>query len=322
MRETRRIDLKDEGAGAAVLMCLREGGLVAVPTETVYGLAADASNGLAVASIFEAKGRPRFNPLICHVFDLAMAEHYAEFDPVSRRLATRFWPGPLTLVLPARPNSGLHPLVMGGLDTVALRAPQGPLRMVIDSLGRPIAAPSANRSGRVSPTSAEHVLKSLDGRIDLVADGGECEHGLESTIVRVMDDHILLLRPGTLTAERMEEEAGLPVRRRAEGDAISAPGQLLSHYAPAGRVRLDAAAPEPGEYWIGFGPDRPDDLARAGGVFNLSETGDLRQAASRLFAALSTFDAPDIERIAVAPIPDEGLGEAINDRLRRAAADR
>ncbi len=166
-----------------------------MPTETVYGLAADAANGVAVASIFEAKGRPRFNPLICHVFDLAMAETYAEFDPVSRRLATRFWPGPLTLVLPANSESGLHPLVMGGLDTVALRAPQGPLRMVIDSLGRPIAAPSANRSGCVSPTSAEHVLKTLDGRIDLVADGGACEQGLESTIIRVMADHILLLRP-------------------------------------------------------------------------------------------------------------------------------
>ncbi|WP_062222038.1 L-threonylcarbamoyladenylate synthase [Aureimonas sp. D3] len=322
MRQTRRIDLRDEGAGAAVLLCLREGGLAAVPTETVYGLAADAANGVAVASIFEAKGRPRFNPLICHVFDLAMAETYAEFDPVSRRLATRFWPGPLTLVLPVRPESGLHPLVMGGLDTVALRAPQGPLRMVIDSLGRPIAAPSANRSGCVSPTNAEHVLKTLDGRIDLVADGGACEQGLESTIIRVMDDHILLLRPGTLTAERIEEEAGLPIRRREEGDAISAPGQLLSHYAPSGRVRLDATAPEPGEYWIGFGPGSPNELTRAGGVFNLSETGDLKEAASRLFAALSAFDAPDIEAIAVAPIPDEGLGEAINDRLRRAAAER
>ncbi|ALN72959.1 L-threonylcarbamoyladenylate synthase [Aureimonas sp. AU20] len=322
MRDTKRIDLRDDGAGAAVLMCLREGGLAAVPTETVYGLAADAANGLAVAAIFEAKGRPHFNPLICHVSDLAMAERYARFDPVSRRLADRFWPGPLTLVLPVLPGAELHPLVLGGLDTVALRLPQGPLRSVIASLGRPLAAPSANRSGRVSPTTAEHVLRTLRGRIDLVADGGATEQGLESTIVRVLGDEILLLRPGTLTAERIAEEAGLPVRRRAEGDAITAPGQLLSHYAPAGRVRLDAAAPEPGEHWIGFGPEPVRGLQKAGGTFNLSPDGDLREAASRLFAALSAFDAPEIERIAVAPIPREGLGEAINDRLRRAAADR
>ena len=322
MRTTRRIDLKDDGAIAALLMCLREGGLAAVPTETVYGLAADAANGQAVAGIFEAKGRPRFNPLICHVSDLAMAERYARFDDVSRRLAERFWPGPLTLVLPAIPDAGLHPLVMGGLDTVALRAPQGPFRSVISALGRPIAAPSANRSGRVSPTTAEHVLRTLEGRIDLVADGGATEEGLESTIVRAFDDHIRLLRPGTLTAERIEAEVGFPVLRRDESDAISAPGQLLSHYAPAGRVRLGARAPEPGEYWIGFGPEPDAGLESAGGSFNLSPSGDLREAASRLFAALSAFDAPEIERIAVATIPSEGLGEAINDRLRRAAADR
>lgn len=322
MVTTRRIDLRDDGAGAALLMCLREGGLAAVPTETVYGLAADVANGLAVAAIFEAKGRPHFNPLICHVSDLSMAERYGRFDPVSRRLAKRFWPGPLTLVLPVAADTNLHPLVLGGLDTVALRAPQGPLRSVVASLGRPVAAPSANRSGRVSPTTAEHVLRTLEGRIDLVADGGATDQGLESTIVRVMDDHVLLLRPGTLTAERIAEEAGLPVRRRREGDALSAPGQLLSHYAPAGRVRLEAQAPEPGEYWIGFGPEPEIDWIAAGGRFNLSPAGDLREAASRLFAALSAFDSPDIERIAVAAIPREGLGEAINDRLKRAAADR
>ncbi len=322
MPVTKRIDLNDEGAGAAVLLCLREGGLAAVPTETVYGLAADAANGRAVAGIFEAKGRPRFNPLICHIGDFAMAERYATFDAVSRRLADCFWPGPMTLVLPVRPGTDLDPLVLGGLDTVALRMPQGPLRTVVQSLGRPVAAPSANRSGRVSPTTAAHVLRTLDGRIDLVADGGPTAQGLESTILRVVDGAIHLLRPGTLTAERIARETGLPVVRREEGGPITAPGQLLSHYAPAGRVRLDAAAPEPGEHWIGFGAEPAEGIAAAAGSFNLSPGADLREAASRLFAALSAFDAPEIERIAVAPIPREGLGEAINDRLQRAAADR
>jgi L-threonylcarbamoyladenylate synthase len=321
MIPTRRLDLRHDQTPAQLLQCLASGGLAAVPTETVYGLAADATNGDAVARIFEAKGRPTFNPLISHVADLAMAQEHAEFDEAALRLAARFWPGPLTLVLPLRPRSAIHPLALGGLSTVALRMPQGPLRDVVAALGRPVAAPSANRSGRVSPTDADHVLRTLEGRIDLVVDGGPTSEGLESTIVRAENDRIVLLRPGTITAADLKTATGLPVRRRADGERIDAPGQLLSHYAPHGSVRLNASAPRAGEYWIAFGatqaaghpPDR---------VFQLSARGDLREAASRLFAALSAFDSPDIDQIAVATIPTGGLGEAINDRLRRAAADR
>lgn len=322
MIQTQRISLNDPAAIGLLVACLARGGLAAIPTETVYGLAADATNGEAVAGIFEAKGRPRFNPLISHGSDLAMAERYALFDPLARRLAETFWPGPLTLVLPARLGAGLHPLVLGGLQTVALRIPQGPMREAVAALGRPVAAPSANRSGRVSPTTATHVLHTLDGRIDLVADGGPTMHGLESTIVRPEGNRVVLLRPGSVTADDLAAASGVPVVRRGEGDAIDAPGQMLSHYAPHGRVRLNAIVPEPGEHWIAFGPGPAAGLEAAAGLFQLSETGDLREAASRLFAALAAFDSPDIERIAVAPIPREGLGEAINDRLRRAAADR
>ena len=322
MSKTVLIDLKTGNALERITRIIVNGGIAAVPTETVYGLAADASNGEAVASIFEAKGRPRFNPLICHVSSFTMAERIAKFDLMSRKLADRFWPGPLTLVLPAQMGGGLHPLVLGGLTTVAVRMPQGPLRQVIEAVGRPIAAPSANRSGRVSPTTAAHVLSTLDDRIDAVVDGGPTSHGLESTIVRATEDRVVLLRPGTITQADLEHASGWPVVRRRESDAIDAPGQMLSHYAPLGRVRLDAKSPEPGEYWIGFGPETVSDLEKAGGRLNLSPTGDLREAAASLFAALSTFDSPFIERIAVAPIPNDGLGEAINDRLRRAAAER
>ncbi|MBB3998128.1 L-threonylcarbamoyladenylate synthase [Aureimonas pseudogalii] len=321
MIPTRRLDLRHDLTPAQLLQCLASGGLAAVPTETVYGLAADATNGDAVARIFEAKGRPTFNPLISHVADLAMAREHALFDETALRLAAHFWPGPLTMVLPLRPGSAIHPLALGGLSTVALRMPQGPLRDAVAALGRPVAAPSANRSGRVSPTDADHVLRTLEGRIGLVVDGGPTAQGLESTIVRAETDRIVLLRPGTITAADLEAATGLPVVRRADGERIDAPGQLLSHYAPHGSVRLNADTPRAEEYWIAFG------AAQAAGhpperVFQLSARGDLREAASRLFAALSAFDSPDIDQIAVATIPTEGLGEAINDRLRRAAADR
>lgn len=319
MLDTRIIPLTDETAERLVAARLSRGELVAVPTETVYGLAADAADGAAVARIFEAKGRPRFNPLIAHVTDREMAERYGAVDRLAALLINRFWPGPLTLVLPLRPDAPLHPLVTAGLPTVALRAPQGGLSRVLAHLGRAVAAPSANRSGRVSPTSAAHVLRTLDGRIDAVADGGAATHGIESTIVQPMGDHVVLLRPGAVTAAEIEAATGLPVQRH-DGSSITAPGQMRSHYAPHGRVRLGVSEPKAGEHFIAFGPVPVG--ARAGAVFQLSETGDLREAASRLFEALSRFDAPEIERIAVAPIPFEGLGEAINDRLARAAADR
>ncbi|WP_244486539.1 L-threonylcarbamoyladenylate synthase [Aureimonas sp. Leaf324] len=319
--ETRTIPLLGEAAERDVADRLARGELVAVPTETVYGLAADASNGEAVARIFEAKGRPRFNPLIAHVTGRSMAERYAVPDALAHRLMDAFWPGPLTIVLPLRPGAPLHPLVTADLPTVALRSPQGGLSRILAFLGRAVAAPSANRSGRVSPTSAAHVLRTLDGRIEAVADAGTAAHGIESTIVQPRGDHVVLLRPGAVTAAEIEAATGLAVRRH-DGHTIVAPGQMRSHYAPHGRVRLDAPEPAPGEHFIAFGPLSEAATARATAVFQLSETGDLREAASRLFDALSTFDAPEIERIAVAPIPREGLGEAINDRLSRAAADR
>lgn len=321
MSETRRMSLSDPaaiGSGAAALLA---GEVVAAPTETVYGLAGDATSGEAVARIYEAKGRPSFNPLICHVADVAMAEHCADLSPDARRLIAFFWPGPLTLVVPARADSPVHPLASAGLPTVALRMPVGALRDLTERVDRPIAAPSANRSGAVSPTTADHVLRTLDGRIGLVLDGGPTPHGLESTIVEVGEAGVRLLRPGPVTAADLEAALGVPVLAPDPEAALSAPGQLRSHYAPFGIVRLDAAAPEPDESWIGFGPD-PDAAAHAAHRANLSPDGDLREAAANLFAILSRFDGPDFPRLAVASIPDDGLGAAINDRLRRAAAER
>lgn len=299
---------------------LRAGGLVALPTETVYGLGADATDGLAVARIFEAKGRPSFNPLICHVASLPMAEGIAVLGPMARALAERFWPGPLTLVLPSSPTSPVHPLATAGLATVAVRMPRGIARALAGQLGRPIAAPSANRSGGVSPTAAAHVARSLGARVDLILDGGPAEIGLESTIVAVSNDDLTLLRPGGLPAEAIEAAAGRPLLRPPPNASIQAPGQLASHYAPHGRVRLDATAVQPGEWLIAFGPHPLANQSRAAGILNLSPSGDLREAAAALFAALFTLDSPDIARIAVVPIPHTGLGAAINNRLSRAAA--
>lgn len=301
---------------------LRAGGLVAMPTETVYGLAADATNDRAVARIYEAKGRPSFNPLIVHVADLAMARRFAEFSPLAERLAAQFWPGPLTLVMNRRAESGVSHLVTAGLDTIALRAPAHPVsRALLAALGRPLAAPSANPSGTVSPTTAAHVRDGLGGRVDVILDGGRCVVGLESTIVRVDGDRAVLLRPGGLAREDIERATGAPLVAAAPG-AVEAPGMLASHYAPHARLRLDAKRPLLGEAFLAFGPssgDHPHTL-------NLSESGDLVEAAANLFAHLRALDAMcdqhGLAGMAAAPIPATGLGEAINDRLARAAAPR
>ncbi|MCK0167729.1 L-threonylcarbamoyladenylate synthase [Jannaschia sp. S6380] len=296
---------------------LRRGGLVAFPTETVYGLGADATDARAVARVFAAKGRPAFNPLIVHVGDLAAAERLAVFDPVARDLAARFWPGPLTLVLRLAEGHALAPLVTAGLDTVAIRVPAAPLaRDLLAAVGRPVAAPSANRSGQVSATRAAHVREGLGADVDLVLDGGPCPVGLESTILRT--DPLALLREGGLAAEAIEAALGHAVPRDVTPGKVQAPGQLSSHYAPNAAVRLDVVDAEGDAVHIGFGP--------VAGDMTLSATGDVVEAAANLFDMLHRADAlaraRGLARIDVAPIPEVGLGRAINDRLRRAAAPR
>lgn len=305
----------------AALALLAAGEVVAIPTETVYGLAGDATSGQAVARIFEAKGRPRFNPLIAHVASMAMAEKIAVFDPLSARLAENFWPGPLTLVLPLREMFGIHPLVTAGLDTIALRMPRGFASGLIEKLGRPLAAPSANRSGRVSATTAAAVAEDLGDRIRLVVDGGPTPVGVESTILKVEKGKLRLLRPGGVTADEIEKVVGMAVERDG-GAAIEAPGMMASHYAPGASVRLDVAKVHPGEALLAFGPQRAAGSNDAAVVKNLSERGDLREAAANLFSYLKELDRSGADTIAVEPIPFGGLGEAINDRLRRAAAPR
>lgn len=302
-------------------LALLEGGdVVAIPTETVYGLAGDATNGVAVARIFEAKGRPRFNPLIAHVADLAMASRIADFDPLSAKLAETFWPGPLTLVLPQRAENGIHPLVTAGLDTIALRMPRGFGGELIARLGRPLAAPSANSSGRISATTAEAVAADLGERIRLVVDGGATPVGLESTIVKIEGGKLTLLRPGGIAADEIEAVAGIKLLRGAAG--IEAPGMLASHYAPGAAMRLNVGKIASGEALLAFGRDRAEGWQDAAAVRNLSEAGDLREAATNLFAYMQALDRSGAAVIAVEPIPQDGLGEAINDRLVRAAAPR
>lgn len=297
-------------AHAAAL--LRGGKLVAFPTETVYGLGADARNGKAVAGIFAAKGRPRFNPLIVHVRDIAEAERHAVFSNTARKLAETFWPGALTLVLPRRSGTPLSELVSAGLDTVALRVPAHPIaRALLREAALPIAAPSANPSGRISPTSAAHVAAGLSRDVELILDGGVAPLGLESTVIGFDADAPILLRPGAIARQAIEAIAG-PL---AMADtAIRSPGQLESHYAPRAALRLNAREKKSGEVLLGFGPS-------PGATLNLSTAQDLKEAASNLFAMLHELDR-QASRIAVAPIPETGLGEAINDRLRRAAAPR
>lgn len=298
---------------------LRAAGLVAFPTETVYGLGGDARSDIAVARIFEAKGRPNFNPLIVHVPDLAAAADLVVFGDSAVGLADAFWPGPLTLVLPIRPGASLSPLVSAGLPTAAVRVPAHPVaQALLRAYGGPIAAPSANPSGRISPTRADHVLAGLWGRIAAIVDGGACAVGVESTIVG-FDPAPTLLRPGGLPGEVLESCLGAPLLAPVEGGPRPiAPGQLLSHYAPQASVRLNATTADTGEIWLGFGPE--GDAA----ALNLSPARDLVEAAANLFHYLREADrrAGALGRIAVAPVPEHGLGRAINDRLRRAAAPR
>jgi len=306
--ETQRLACDASGVRtAADILC--KGGLVAFPTETVYGLGADARNGKAVARIYAAKGRPAFNPLIVHVCSLAAARRYGVFDADMMRLADQFWPGPLSLVVPLAADHGLSPLVTAGLDTVALRVPEHPLaQTLLTEFDGPVAAPSANPSGQISPTKADHVIAGLAGRINAVIDGGACRVGLESTIVSGAPP--ALLRPGGVAQEDIEALTG-PLARAGTG--ITAPGQLNSHYAPRAALRLHARTAHSGELLLGFGS--------VSGDLNLSPTGDLIEAAANLFGHLHMLDAQD-RPIAVARIPDTGLGRAINDRLERAAAPR
>jgi L-threonylcarbamoyladenylate synthase len=302
--QTRVLPFDDAAIAEAARLVLA-GEPVAMPTETVYGLAADATDSEAVARIYQAKGRPRFNPLIVHVPDLATAQHIGVFGEDALDLARKHWPGPLTLVVPLRANAGIAALATAGLSTIALRVPAHPaMQALLSASGKPLAAPSANASGAISPTRAEHVLRSLGGRIALIVDAGATERGLESTIVAAAGGPLRLLRRGPVEIDA----------EMASGSAIEAPGQLASHYAPSKPLRLNATEAEADEYLIGFGS--------VAGDTNLSASGDLREAAARLFDLLHQADASSKTGIAVAPVPGTGLGAAINDRLARAAAAR
>lgn len=314
---TERLGADAAGLARAAAL-LQAGRLVAFPTETVYGLGGDARQGTAVAAIYAAKGRPQFNPLIVHVADRETAEQVAVFSDQARALAARFWPGPLTLVLPARPEAGIADLVTAGLPTVAVRMPAHPVaRALLAAFGGPLAAPSANPSGKVSPTEADHVLDGLSGRIAAVVDGGRCPVGVESTILGL--EPPVLLRPGGVDVETLEDALGQPLAFGGDAVKPNAPGQLVSHYAPGAAVRLDATEKRPGEIYLGFGPGPEADLT-------LSARADPVEAATQLFALLRVADklaaARGATTIAIAPIPETGLGRAINDRLRRAAAPR
>jgi L-threonylcarbamoyladenylate synthase len=324
-----RVILADANAIAEAARVLAAGGLVAFPTETVYGLGADATNATAVARIFAAKRRPAFNPLIAHVADIATARALGEFEGDAEKLANAFWPGPLTLVLHMQPTCPVAELATAGLDTIAVRVPDHPVaRDILRALGKPIVAPSANLSGHVSPTTAAHVLTDMHSRIELIIDGGSTSVGLESTIVACLYGRTLLLRPGGLPRGKIERVLGhvlvdAPARRtESEGDAPIAPGMLASHYAPKARLRLEAVEVLAGEALLAFGPDLPAGAANARRMLNLSQRGDLVEAAANLFAHLRALDAVGVTAIAVMPVPHYGLGEAINDRLARAAAPR
>ena len=295
---------------------LRQGGLVAFPTETVYGLGADATNDGAVAKIFAAKGRPQFNPLISHVADIETALALGDFPKAAETLARVYWPGPLTLVIPRRRDCSVSLLASAGLDSIALRVPKHDMALaLLKEVGRPLVGPSANRSGRISPTTADHVRQSLGSFVDMILDGGPCEVGIESTVIQFMDGKATLLRPGGLDSFGCECALGGKLHKPEPGAALHGPGQLASHYAPHAALRLNALSPKHGEAFIGFG-------AIASGPYSLSVTGNLQEAAANLFRLLHEVDALHPSGIAVAPIPVTGLGEAINDRLRRAAAPR
>jgi L-threonylcarbamoyladenylate synthase len=314
----------------AAACCLAEGGLLAFPTETVYGLGVDARNGEAIARLYEAKGRPAFNPLICHVQDRAAAARLGDFDAAATRLAQALWPGPLTLVVPKIPDCGVAELATAGLQTIALRVPAHPVaHAILAEFGKPVVAPSANRSGHVSPTTAAHVLADLSGRVDLIIDGGATTVGLESTIVACLDQPVLL-RPGGVPRAEIERALGHAlVEGSSDGPVLvedgavpTAPGQLASHYAPRAGLRLDAWKLYPGEALLAFGPTLPPGTDVAARVLNLSAAGDLIEAAANLFSHLRALDVAGVTMIAVMPVPHQGLGEAINDRLRRGQAPR
>ena len=308
---------------AEAAMILRAGGLVAMPTETVYGLAADATSDRAVAAIYAAKQRPKINPLIAHVASLAQARREAVFSDDAMNLANTFWPGPLTLVLPVASGCSVSLLARAGLESVALRAPDHPVaQALIAAAGKPLAAPSANRSGHISPTLASHVLADLDGRIDMILDAGPCRVGLESTIVACLEDGPRLLRRGAIAGEALEAAIGRPVADESTGSeaAPTAPGRLLSHYAPRAGLRLNAVNVGPGEAALDFGGTFA--AAKSTRCLDLSPRGDLEEAAANLFAYLRELDATGASTIAVAPIPERGIGAAIADRLWRAAAPR
>lgn len=322
-RNTERLSTDDAGLARAAEL-LGAGRLVAFPTETVYGLGADGRNGTVVAALYEAKGRPAFNPLIAHVPAFDAARREGDFGPDAMRLAGAFWPGPLTLVVPCAKDGGVCDLARAGLDTVGLRVPSDPLaRDLLTRCGFPVVAPSANLSGRISPTAATDVLADLDRVIDAVVMAGPTPVGVESTIVACLGDAPRLLRPGGVTREAIEGVLGHALIDDAAGpDRPLAPGALVSHYAPQAAVRLNAADIRPGEAFLAFGPDLPSGHAAVRAVRNLSASGDLAEAAANLFSDLRALDAAGAAVIAVAPIPNEGLGEAINDRLSRAAAER
>jgi L-threonylcarbamoyladenylate synthase len=322
-----RVLRADAAAAAEAAQVLASGGLVAFPTETVYGLGADAGNGRAIARLYEAKGRPAFNPLIAHVVDRSAAQPLARFDSAAEQLAAAFWPGPLTLVLPKAAACPVAELATAGLDSIAVRVPDHPTaRDILNAFGKAVVAPSANRSGHVSPTRAEHVHADLCGRVDLIVNGGATPVGVESTIVACLDAPVLL-RPGGVPRAAIErllgrELAAAPAEVSGGDDAPLAPGMLASHYAPRTRLRLQAGRVAPGEALLAFGRAPVDGAARCKQMLNLSAAGDLVEAAANLFSHLRALDAAGASAIAVMPIPADGLGEAINDRLARAAAER
>ena len=310
----------EEASIARAAEILRAGHLVAFPTETVYGLGADATNDRAVAAIFEAKGRPRFNPLIVHLPNFEQATNCVQINELARAAAERFWPGPLTLVLPRRADTHISYLCSAGLDTLAVRVPGHSVAQdLLAALDRPLAAPSANASGGVSPTTAAHVADSLDGRVDLILDGGPCAVGLESSVLDLTGGRPLLLRPGGIPKEELEGTLGSIEEDSSQEDAPRSPGRLASHYAPGQSLRLEAREVNPDEALLAFGPAPP---AGARTTLNLSQNGDIVEAAANLFAMLHALDDPRHAAIAVMPIPERGLGAAINDRLRRAAEPR
>jgi L-threonylcarbamoyladenylate synthase len=296
---------------------IKQGNICAIPTETVYGLGADASNIDAVLNIYQTKNRPRFNPLIVHCANMSMAENLVEFSPLALKL-TKFWAGALTLVLPLKENAPIADIVSAGLDTLAVRIPAHPLtHELIKILGFPIAAPSANPSGKLSPTNAQMVKDSFNNSVP-VLDGGECSAGLESTILAIENDKVIQLRAGAIAKQEIEKTIGIKINNAKEGDAISAPGMLKSHYSPNAKIRLNAKSPKANEAYLAFG----ETPYFKGEVKNLSQTRNLKEAAKNLFSYLNQLDKTGIKTIAIAPIPNEGLGEAINDRLKRAATPR